>query len=79
MSSYNSLVQVLIHINRDWTMNGQEVRSRLYYDGILNQLSHYLPPLSSGVKVLVPGAGLGRLAFDTAERGYHVGKRILSL
>eukprot|EP01031_Cornospumella_fuschlensis_P033933 gene33933-41069_t len=72
LSSYNSLVQVLVHVNRDWTTNGLEVRHRLYHSGILKQLQQHLPVSTAGVHILVPGAGMGRLAFDTAKLGYNV-------
>jgi carnosine N-methyltransferase len=66
-SSYNSASQVMAHITRDWTSFGKSVRLRTY-DWCRDQLSH----LSSRKPVLVPGAGLGRLAHDLACNGYSV-------
>jgi SAM-dependent methyltransferase len=66
-SSYDSASQVMAHITRDWTYFGRLVRQSTY-DWCRDQLSD----LSSGASVLVPGAGLGRLAYDLARDGYSV-------
>jgi carnosine N-methyltransferase len=68
-SAYDSASQVMAHITRDWTYLGKSVRQRTY-DWCRDQLS--LELFSSGKSVLVPGAGLGRLAYDLACDGYSV-------
>ena len=68
-SSYNDAVQVLTHLYRDWTVEGQEVRRKTY--GPILQAVARLLPRAGGGKILVPGAGLGRLAFELAVGGQH--------
>lgn len=34
VASYNSINQVLIHLNRDWSSLGQDVRKTMYFDTI---------------------------------------------
>ena len=73
-SSYDSLPQVLIHLARDWGQYGVDIRNKLYIDGILYELMKELPigdGHNSDLKVLVPGAGLGRLAVEIAAKGYR--------
>eukprot|EP00981_Chlorochromonas_danica_P001321 scaffold284_cov247-Ochromonas_danica.AAC.7 len=71
--AYNSLVQVLVHLRRDWSEDGQSVRQVLYRDRILQYLKSWLPPGEvNSQQVLIPGMGLGRLAFDLAVSGYRV-------
>ena len=81
--SYDSMEQVIVHLTRDWSTRGNLVRTRLYFDGILPTLANVLPPphgagtgegadLGAPLRVLVPGAGLGRLALELAARGYAV-------
>ncbi|XP_014227359.1 carnosine N-methyltransferase isoform X1 [Trichogramma pretiosum] len=57
---------------RDWSTEGEEERRTCYQpiiDEIVNQfpLEHCTP---GEVRILVPGAGLGRLAYEIARRGY---------
>lgn len=76
ISSYNSLVQVLVHLDRDWSKDGENVRNILYRRGVLRYLDLYFPlngEESDAPSVLIPGAGLGRLGFDIALAGYRVG------
>ncbi|KAK6589889.1 hypothetical protein RS030_192877 [Cryptosporidium xiaoi] len=57
---------------RDWSEHGEAERSESY-DPILKALVKYLPLDISNPrrqKVLVPGAGLGRLLFEVAKLGY---------
>lgn len=71
-SSYDSMSQLLTHVGRDWTEMGREVREVLYKGAILQSLQRYLPcDLSTAPAVLVPGAGLGRLAVELAVSGYR--------
>lgn len=75
---YDTATHVITHLSRDWTENGESIRQETYY-WIVDQLCNYhtsfhdelkldtehdqLSPLSP---VLVPGAGMARLAFDIA-------------
>ncbi len=57
---------------RDWSKEGEAERSQCY-DPILRELEHLFADVERRceVKVLVPGAGLGRLAFEIAKRGFE--------
>jgi hypothetical protein len=70
ISSYDSFHQLLIHLERDWGEGGKVVRRKIYTEGILPLLRRYLDP-GPNVKILVPGAGLGRLAVELAASGYR--------
>ncbi|RMZ93514.1 hypothetical protein BpHYR1_048336 [Brachionus plicatilis] len=60
----------LKQISRDWSSIGEEERS-LCYKPILIELDKlYAEKNPSDVSVLVPGSGLGRLAFDIASKGF---------
>lgn len=58
---------------RDWTEEGKEERDQ-FLTPIMNSFKkhfpHHIKPDQSLVKVLVPGAGLGRLVFEFAKQGY---------
>ena len=59
---------------RDWSDTGKEERDASY-SPILKELDH-LHPIKEGktrsdIKILVPGAGLGRLAWDIAKKGFE--------
>lgn len=57
---------------RDWSVEGEDER-RESYGGVIAELERLCPvdPEKLGVKkVLVPGAGEGRLAFEIVSRGY---------
>ena len=82
--SYDNLEQIIIHLSRDWGSKGENVRKKLYFDGIINRLLTELPNTSScctntgkgcnvinNHEVLIPGGGLGRLALEVASRGYR--------
>eukprot|EP00804_Cyclotella_cryptica_P023941 CCRYP_010066-RA/>CCRYP_010066-RA protein AED:0.04 eAED:0.01 QI:0/-1/0/1/-1/1/1/0/598 len=75
---YEDASQIIAHITRDWTINGSSIRE-LTYGWIVDQLWKYhkqtdddafdadLSLLRSSLSpILVPGAGMGRLAFDIA-------------
>ena len=56
---------------RDWSEDGQKERDTCYKP-ILDELERLYPPvIRSSKKVLVPGAGLGRLAYDVANLGFQ--------
>jgi SAM-dependent methyltransferase len=75
-SSYDCVAQVMAHITRDWTRLGRLVRQRTY-DWCRQEISSRLAAADSSI--LIPGAGLGRLAFDLASLGYSVEANELSL
>ncbi|MCJ1231237.1 hypothetical protein MMC12_007914 [Toensbergia leucococca] len=58
---------------RDWSAEGAEER-RTCYGPVLTDLSHEFKSVrdKATVKVLLPGAGLGRLAFEFCKLGYAV-------
>jgi hypothetical protein len=81
LSSYTSIEQLLVHLGRDWGDLGEEARRDTYTNGILAALSENMHHLStdtrlssdnddaSVLQVLVPGAGMGRLAMELAAAG----------
>lgn len=79
-SSYTSVQQLLIHLGRDWGDIGEEARRETYTNGILAALSssvHHLDvndvqSKSGSLRVLVPGAGMGRLAMELSAAGYKL-------
>jgi hypothetical protein len=73
--SYDSATQIWAHLVRDWTTEGQKIR-HIIYDWCYDQMEIY--SFKSGSSVLVPGAGMGRLAYDLSQRGYHVEANELS-
>jgi carnosine N-methyltransferase len=60
---------VLRQMVRDWSEEGASER-RNSYDRIISTLQELFPRDRSSVRVLVPGAGLGRLAYDIAKHGF---------
>lgn len=58
---------------RDWSYDGEEERQQCYKPIIDEILNFYKPSeLDVGeIKILVPGAGLGRLTYELAYRGYY--------
>ncbi|XP_065883816.1 carnosine N-methyltransferase-like isoform X2 [Dysidea avara] len=57
---------------RDWSSEGQAERDTCYKP-IIDEIKERFPPdkcVPSEVNVLVPGAGLGRLAWEIAQLGY---------
>ena len=58
---------------RDWSAEGADER-RSCYEPVLNDVAEAfsLSLDKSNVKVLVPGAGLGRLVYEFCKRGYTV-------
>lgn len=75
LSSYDSMDQIIVHMNRDWGKGGEIVRETLYKKGILRALQDFKSflPVSNSQRqrVLVPGAGLGRLAVEIAIAGFR--------
>jgi len=57
---------------RDWSEQGREERDACYNpmkDALAEHFSHVPLEERGKLRVLVPGAGLGRLAFDVASMG----------
>ncbi|XP_020278481.1 carnosine N-methyltransferase isoform X2 [Pseudomyrmex gracilis] len=72
MADQEKVQATIKQLARDWSTEGIEERNACYQpiiDEILSQfpLEHCTP---SDVRILVPGAGLGRLAFEIAKCGY---------
>lgn len=64
---------VLKQFVRDWSEEGQAERDQCYrpiLEEIENIFGHLNTAQKSSTNILVPGAGLGRLAFDIAMKGY---------
>lgn len=72
---YDSAAQIVAHLVRDWTGVGVLIRRNLY-DWCRMQLHNYYP--NPDTPVLVPGAGMGRLAFELYKHGHIVEANELS-
>ena len=68
-SDYTSAEQLLLHAVRDWGRAGRSAR-RLTHTPVLAALPP--PSRKDPLRVLVPGAGLCRLAWEIWRRGHHV-------
>eukprot|EP00741_Cyanophora_paradoxa_P006714 tig00001033_g6494.t1 len=67
------VLQVLAQLKREWTAAGAEERAE-GYGPLLEALEHWHATQGTprdAVRVLVPGAGLGRLAWEIASRGFR--------
>jgi hypothetical protein len=73
--SYDSAMQVITHIVRDWSNEGSRSRDSLYHWSILELMKHD----TSEMPVLVPGSGLGRLAHDISLTGFKAEANELSI
>lgn len=67
-SSYGSLASVFLHLLRDWSPDCEHVIASTYGPAV-SELRALLP---NGGDVLLPGAGLGRLAMSLAAEGFSV-------
>jgi len=67
-SSYGTIATVLLHLLRDWSTTGEQVVASTYAP-IVAELQKSVP---QGCSVLLPGAGLGRLAMEVAREDYCV-------
>ena len=64
---------VLRQLAREWTIEGMNER-KSSFDPIIKMIeTNYRSRVAAGerVRILVPGAGLGRLPFEIASRGYN--------
>lgn len=68
----DKLHSTLRQIVRDWSKDGKSERDQCYQP-VLDQLQKLWPDESNRktIRILVPGAGLGRLAFDIAHLGFE--------
>jgi len=67
MDKVQSTVKQIV---RDWSSAGAQEREKCYTP-LLNTITALYPTNREQVKVLVPGAGLGRLAFEIAREGFE--------
>lgn len=60
--------EALKHFVRDWSTEGEVERTRIF-NPILDLLKEVAPEERGSMKVLVPGCGLGRLAWEISQLG----------
>lgn len=67
-------VQITLkQIFRDWSAEGHMEREQCYKP-IIDEITSFFNPRKckiENVKILIPGAGLGRLIYDIASKGYY--------
>ena len=66
----NKLRSTLKLFIRDWTIEGKKERD-ITYNPIISEIKNYFSDLKNK-KILVPGAGLCRLAYEIAKLGFEV-------
>ncbi|XP_015522769.1 carnosine N-methyltransferase [Neodiprion pinetum] len=72
MADQEKVQATIKQLVRDWSEEGAQERLSCYQP-IIDEILQQFPPdfcVPSEVQVLVPGAGLGRLAYEIARRGY---------
>jgi len=72
-SDMEKVQSTLKQIVRDWSKDGEHER-KACYEPIIMEIEACFPPdkkPQEEIHVLVPGAGLGRLAYEIAKRGYN--------
>ncbi|KAL7275973.1 hypothetical protein RUND412_001042 [Rhizina undulata] len=71
VADQTSVIQALKHFVRDWSSEGANEREAIFPQ-ILTTLENLYPKCGErkGVRVLVPGAGLGRLSYEIADMGF---------
>ena len=68
-ASYSTIFQIMVHLRRDWTDQGAEVRQRIY-GSMVRALATHMEDKSQAQgrpRILIPGAGLSRLALEIAH------------
>ncbi|KAK7039000.1 hypothetical protein VNI00_010392 [Paramarasmius palmivorus] len=75
--SISRVREALKHFVRDWSADGAEERDRIIQP-ILNVLRLVDADERAGKRVLVPGAGLGRLAWEISQLGFDTTANELS-
>lgn len=68
---YENLRSTLRQMVREWSDEGAQER-KACFSPILNYLSDSYPAVRNDVRILVPGAGLGRLAWEINRLGFEV-------
>jgi carnosine N-methyltransferase len=71
--NYDKVKSILKLFARDWSAFGEHERTQCY-GPLLDALARYKPIVKGSegtIDVLVPGAGLGRLAWECVLRGYN--------
>lgn len=68
----DNLRSLLRQVMRDWSIHGHEERQKCYTP-LLNDIIKAFPRVAdrSNIRVLVPGAGLGRLAYEISQLGFN--------
>lgn len=61
---------VLLQVRREWSAEGAEERQCCFEPIIAALGTHF--PQPKGIRVLVPGCGVGRLPYELAARGFSV-------
>ncbi|KAJ1789013.1 hypothetical protein LPJ67_002654 [Coemansia sp. RSA 1938] len=72
-SFMEKVLSTLKQFVRDWSAEGKSEREQTYgpiMQALEAEFAGIAPEARGGIKVLVPGAGLGRLAFDICCRGF---------
>ena len=72
LSSYDSLENILLHLHRDWS-NDDCITTHLSL--LISKVDNALQMLDKSktdIKVLIPGAGLGRIGIELSSLGYYV-------
>lgn len=72
VSDIEKVQSTIRQIVRDWSPSGAHERSQCY-GPIINKIEQLFPQdtvCAEEINILVPGAGLGRLAYELAKRGY---------
>ncbi|CAB3380373.1 Hypothetical predicted protein [Cloeon dipterum] len=72
VAEIDKVIATIKQFVRDWSKDGEEERNACYLPIIEEIKNHFNDPQrpKHDVKVLVPGAGLGRLAWEIASRGF---------
>ena len=65
---FENLRSLLRQMVRDWSAEGAAERAACYAPILASLKAAF--PCAEGVRVLVPGAGLGRLAYELVQRGF---------
>ncbi|VDM62133.1 unnamed protein product [Angiostrongylus costaricensis] len=69
----SKVLSTLRQIVREWSSQGKAERDATFTP-VLDVVRQWYPSVSArgSVKIMVPGSGLGRLAFDLAKEGFRV-------
>ena len=71
--SYDSAAQIVTHVVRDWSAQGQTIRQSLYSWCVdMVDKYHFKEKKRIDLPILVPGSGLGRLAYELSTAGHAV-------